>query len=581
MSRGNTQGSPTVEKIKDALGQLRDKVASLEERLAPPEVQPVTVVDPDYEPVGDEDGDHPASGSEAETRHYRRLAREGGYRFCEAGDLLPLLDVSLSQHFTREWQDKERVLPILLEEGTLLVASDAPGRGQRRLRRRTGASEVEYRVVTPTAFRRIRWAIDLGELPRIVSPEADTEGEDDLLSHDLRAGARSVALFESVLVDAVGARASDLHLEMQPRGTRFRIRVDGDLRVLDHYDLSEADARAVARVGKVRAGLDIADSRTAQSGQFETLVGGQSFFVRVQTQPTIHGENLIMRLLPQDTSLQSIEVLGFTAEAEERYRRLLSNPGGLVLVVGPTGCGKTTTLYAGLRELARDTARKVISVEDPAEYVCAGVQQVEVSEELGFGFADAMRHLVREDPDVILLGEIRDSETALEAIRASQTGHLVLSTLHCNDATDAVQRLADLGMHPNSIASELLAVFAQRLAKRVCAACREPSTPSPEVAAEVFPDGLPDDFTCFTGRGCADCLDTGSYGRIAVVEMLEAGKPLRAAIERKASRDQLRAVAIAEGMTPMRERALELVRDGTIAFDTLPRFIPIDRLVPH
>jgi type IV pilus assembly protein PilB len=456
------------------------------------------------------------------------------------------------------------------------VASDEPGRGARRLRREFGVEEIEYVVVTPTTFKRLQWMLGHNEGEGL----EETSEPDDLCAHDVDLQTESVALFETLLVEAVEQRASDLHLENMIDDTRVRIRVDGDLRILSHYAIGKATMQSIVRVVKIRTGLDITDNRVAQSGQYEAHVGGCDYFVRVQTQPTFHGENVVMRLLPQSPEIESIEHLGFSAHVEARYRRLLANPGGLVLVVGPTGSGKTTSLYAGLRALANDTQRKVISIENPVEYACAGIQQVEVSPAVGFGFADAMRVFVRQDPDVILLGEVRDHETAREAIRASQTGHLVLTTLHCNDAVDAVQRLFDLEMLPNSVASELLAVFAQRLVTRICDHCRAPAPLDETVAAEIFPDGAPEGFESFRGRGCPACDGTGSHGRIAVVEFLQMNSALKRAITNGASVEALRAVAREAGLLSMRDRALELVEAGVIAFESLPRFIPIDRLVP-
>jgi type IV pilus assembly protein PilB len=235
-------------------------------------------------------------------------------------------------------------------------------------------------------------------------------------------------------------------------------------------------------------------------------------------------------------------------------------------VVGPTGSGKSTTLYAGLQLLAADPSRKVISVEDPIEYALAGVQQCQVLPEVGFTFANAMRAFVREDPDVILVGEIRDAETALEAIRASQTGHLVLSTLHCNDSVDAVQRLLDLGSHPNSIGSELLAVIAQRLAKRICPSCRTETEPDPELAQEVFPLGVPQGFRTWKGTGCSHCGGHGTRGRIAVAELLQVSADFRLAISHHLPVDDLREVARRSGLRPLRDEALSLVQRGIIEF---------------
>ena len=231
--------------------------------------------------------------------------------------------------------------------------------------------------------------------------------------------------------------------------------------------------------------------------------------------------------------------------------------------------------------LASDITRKVITVEDPIEYALDGIQQTQVRPEIGFEFANAMRAFVREDPDVILVGEIRDGETALEALRASQTGHLVLSTLHCNDAVDAVQRLRDLGMHPNSIGSELLAVFCQRLARRICDGCRVPDQPAEVLVSEIFPDGIPAGMKFFKGKGCDHCRGSGGYGRIACVEYLPASPALRLAISRNATVDELRKHALTAGLMPLRDHALTLVQAGIIPLDQLKTMLPPERLGPE
>jgi type IV pilus assembly protein PilB len=361
----------------------------------------------------------------------------------------------------------------------------------------------------------------------------------------------------------------------------MRLRVDGDLRDVTGLQFSSAQLLSLMNVIKVRAGLDIAERRVPQGGRFTTRTGGHVYDVRVQTQPALHGEHVVLRLLPQDTKLLTISDLGFPIKPARSYRRLLKTPAGLTLIVGPTGSGKSTTLYAGLQVLAEDPTRKVLTIEDPIEYAIPGIQQAQVRPELGFDFAHAMRAFVREDPDVILVGEIRDAETALEALRASQTGHLVLSTLHCNDAVDAVQRLIDLGMHPSSIASELAAVFAQRLAKRICDGCRQPARPDPELLSEVFPQGVPANFEVFHGTGCARCNGSGTYGRIAVVEHLPASPLFRRAITGRLPVDELRAIALGAGLVPMRDQALVHVARGVIAFEELRDLLPSERLAPE
>jgi type IV pilus assembly protein PilB len=438
-------------------------------------------------------------------------------------------------------------------------------------------------LVTPADFHRIWSSAKLGRLPDERSePRVATESTDRDLLVDSAVDARMVAIFEAMLLDAVAERASDIHLEVYDDQVRVRFRIDGELRDVTHYQLTKLELRGLINIVKINAGLDIAERRLPQGGRFRRRAGTSTFDLRVQTQPSLYGEHGIMRLLPQDTHLLTIEELGFPPEIAEQYRRLLASPGGLILVVGPTGSGKSTTLYAGLQVLAKDATRKVITAEDPIEYSMHGIQQTQVKPEIGFAFANAMRAFVREDPDVILVGEIRDKETALEAIRASQTGHLVLSTLHSNDAVDAVQRLFDLDMHANSVASELLSVIAQKLAKRICKVCREPAEPEPEIMAELFPNGdVPEDFQTYRGAGCSVCAGRGTKGRIAVLEYLRADENVRSAVTKRVSVDELRQVALDAGMVTMRDSAIWLVKEGVVPLSELPRVLSAERMAPE
>jgi len=510
------------------------------------------------------------AGASDETAIFREAAAERGVKLESAEELFARVDPRLSRSLPRVYQNRRRVVPIARDAGTLLVVSCDPDAQVLELANALDTTRVELRLVTPTDFRRLQWAIDLGQLPAANSSLRARLRGSDLLSHDVRMEPQHLGLLDALLADAAGERASDLHLERYGSRVRVRLRVDGDLHDIDHYRLRVEQLAGIVNALKVRAGLDIAESRAPQGGRCSLRIGGRIFDLRVQTQPSLHGEHVIVRFLPQDRELFSVEVLGFSRELSTRFVRTLQSPSGLVLVAGPTGSGKSTTLYAGLQQLARQRTRKVISVEDPIEYAIEDVQQTQVNPAVGFDFAQAMRFFVRQDPDVILVGEIRDPETALEALRASQTGHLVLSTIHANDAVDAVQRLFDLGQHPNSIAAELLAVFAQRLAKRICVACRAPDEPDAALLREIFPHGAPPEFRSYRGRGCERCRGRGSYGRIAVGELLPSSRELRLAISHHAALDELRAIAQASGLIGLRASALAWVEAGTIALEALP-----------
>ncbi|MDY6797387.1 MAG: ATPase, T2SS/T4P/T4SS family [Pseudomonadota bacterium] len=518
---------------------------------------------------------------------YSSLARERGMTLIDADAIMDRLDQKLFSGFSRTFLDLSRLIPVFSQNGELTVVTDDPDARTDQLERLSPDHSISCLLVTPTDFRRIWSALDLTAKGSRFTAETLQHREEGghhkevLGKSDDHISPYLVSVYEAILLDAVSEKASDIHVELYGDRVRLRLRVDGELHDLSQYKLTPRQLRGLINVIKLRAELNIAERRLPQGGRSRLELGEVAYDLRVQTQPSLHGEHVVIRLLPQTGRAMTIEQLGMSARIGNRYQRLLNNPAGLVLVVGPTGSGKSTTLYAGLQTLADDGRRKVITVEDPIEYSIDNVQQTRVRSEIGFSFADAMRSFVRQDPDVILVGEIRDQETAMEAIRASQTGHLVLSTLHCNDAVDSLQRLYDLGIHPNSIAGELLAVIAQRLAKRICAECREKVEPDHAILAELFPEGPPTNFACYRGAGCKHCNGRGTLGRVAIVEYMEVNNDIRNAISSQPPIGELRWRALDAGLVTMRDSALDHVIEGVIPLEELPRILPRERMAPE
>jgi type IV pilus assembly protein PilB len=517
---------------------------------------------------------------------FRNLAKQQGMEFRRADEVLPSVDFSLFHRFSKTFLENQRLLPIRISQGKLDVVTDNPDADFDDLNRMHDLGVVHPILVTSTDFRRIWSALELTRrssqmLSWQQEPAAAPRKDDLLESSNREISHYLVSVYEAILLDAVSANASDVHVERYHDRIRIRIRADGELHDLVHYKLTPRDHAGLINVIKVRAEIDIAERRLPQGGRTQLRVGSTSYDLRVQIQPSLHGEHAVIRLLSQTGRVLGLDELGMAPRVAQLYQRLLDNPAGLVLVVGPTGSGKSTTLYAALQALADDGRRKVITVEDPIEYSIDNIQQTRTRPEIGFHFADAMRSFVRQDPDVILVGEIRDGETAQEAIRASQTGHLVLSTLHSNDAVDALQRLYDLGIMPNSIAGELLAIIAQRLAKRICPGCRQPAEPDPGILRELFPDRVPSGFRCFEGTGCIDCSGRGTRGRVAVVEYMHAGDDLKNMISRQPPVGELRWRALDSGLITMRDSALDHVINGVVPLSELPRILPQDRMAPE
>ena len=376
---------------------------------------------------------------------------------------------------------------------------------------------------------------------------------------------------DGLLERAAALRASDLHVEPAGGGLKVRARVDGVLREL--AEVGEHAAAVVSRI-KIMAGLDIAVKRRPQDGRAAVRAAGRPLALRVSTLPAQGGEKVVIRLLEAGGAPPRLEELGLGPTDRARFERLLGRGHGVILVTGPTGSGKTTTLYAALGALDR-ARRNVVTLEDPVEYRLEGVTQVQVHPRAGLTFAAGLRAILRQDPDVIMVGELRDRETVEVGMAAALTGHLVLSTLHTNDAAGAVARLVEMGAPPYLVASGLIAVLAQRLARRLCPACRTAGPPGPEALAELGPRVPP---RLYAPAGCSRCDRAGYRGRVGIFELLVVDGRIRELVLRRAGADALRAAARAAGMTTLGEDAREKLRAGLTSFEEVR---PLLALLAH
>ena len=462
------------------------------------------------------------------------------------------------------------VLPLELSQSTLLVAIGDPLNSTvlEDLRFTTG---LEVRgVVAEEKQLRAAIAQAYGEQGSLA--DAIDEASRAAVGGDVGAAAASmpvVRLLNSILHRAIRDRASDVHFEVFDRGFRIRYRVDGALYEVEAPPTHLA-VPLLARI-KVMADLDIAETRLPQDGRIELSIDGRPVDLRVATLPGIAGEGCVLRVLDRSAVQLDLSVLGLSRSDEELLRELTQLPHGIVLITGPTGSGKTTTLYAMLQE-ANDESVKIITAEDPVEYDIDGIVQVPINEEIGVTYARVLRSILRQDPDKILVGEIRDGETAGVAVEASLTGHLVLSTLHTNDAAAAVTRLVDIGVEPFLIAATLEAVVAQRLVRRICADCKTSFNPDEDLLRELGADGQSLGGASFHyGRGCERCHHTGYRGRCGIFEVLRVDAEIRRAVLAGASSGELRARALAAGMTTLRKAGLRAVAEGRTTIEEVLR----------
>ena len=369
-----------------------------------------------------------------------------------------------------------------------------------------------------------------------------------------------IKLANLIVIQAIKDRASDVHLEPFEKTMRLRYRIDGVL--VDATPPPKQMQMALASRFKIMSSLDIAERRLPQDGRMRVRVSGKDYDLRVSVLPTVHGEKIVLRVLDKSTLSASIDKLGLDTETFKRVKAAVDAPHGLILVTGPTGSGKTTTLYSALNEL-NNPIYNIVTVEDPVEYQIPGINQVPTKKEIGLTFANALRSILRQDPDIIMIGEIRDTETAEIAIEAALTGHQVLSTLHCNDAAGAIARLDDMGIAPFLISSSVILSCAQRLLRRICPHCKEAVTYPPKMFEDLGIDpatfsGVP----LYRGRGCERCKNSGHSGRLAIIEAMTMTDQIRKLIIARANTRELSKVAISQGMRTLRMVALDRAREG-------------------
>jgi general secretion pathway protein E len=495
-------------------------------------------------------------------------------------DLRAAANGELALRFPARWLEEHTILPLGIDDkGVVAVAvagevdvnvSDAL---QRSLR-------APLRFVTVAAGE-LRAALVATERASIAAGSDARVGLDDEFADaseavdDLRALASRepvVQVVNAMLAEALKAHASDVHVESIPSGLRVRFRLDGVLR--DAQTLSRGFQSAVLSRIKVLAGLDIAERRLPQDGRARVRVADRDVDVRVSTLPALHGESIVLRLLDQGGTTRTLPELGIASDTRERLNALLSRSSGLVLVTGPTGSGKTTTLYAALAARSAPGV-KVVTVEDPVEYRLDGITQLPVNVKAGFGFANALRAILRHDPDVILVGEMRDTETAEIAIQAALTGHLVLSTLHTTDAISAVARLTDMGIASYLVSATLQGVLAQRLVRTLCENCATWGVPTSTERALL--DTAAVSITKVRHAvGCDACANTGYRGRAAIAELVILGDELRARIVAHAPLEELRSAARVPGMRSLREDGWRLVASGATTVDEVIRVVSED-----
>jgi len=510
------------------------------------------------------------------------LAKEYGVAFAALDEVEP--DKELLALFPARLLLRDELLPLRRIEGTVEVATSRlfATRGLDGLKTITGLRLSPALAPSEAIRRELKKRLGVGaDTIGILDGETalqvvDDDGAGDSNLDNAAEDASIIRFVNQVLKDAIDLRASDVHLEPFENELRIRYRIDGVLQEVPvPAQIERFQPAIVARV-KILSHLNIAEKRLPQDGRIKVRIDAAEVDIRVSIIPMLHGEAVVMRLLRQNASLRGARELGMGTRELSSLERVLQLPHGIVLVTGPTGSGKTSTLYTALHEI-NDAERKIITIEDPIEYQLRGVNQIQVSEKSGLTFARGLRSILRHDPDVILVGEIRDQETAQIAVQASLTGHLVFSTLHTNDAPGAITRLVDMGVEPYLVASSLEAVLAQRLVRVLCPHCKEADA-SPTARAFKSSLGIEPETVVYRAVGCRECRQTGYHGRRAIFEWMDTNSEIRQLILDSASSDLLRAAAVRSGMRTLAEDGRRLIESGLTTIDEILSVSPSNEI---
>jgi type II secretion system protein E len=527
---------------------------------------------------------NPGADSLTEERVLRWLAREYGVGFAKLDELEP--DKQVLSLFPARLLLRDELLPLRRVDNQIEIATSRlfATQGIDGLKALTGLRLRAVLAPSEAIQREMKKRLGVGaDTIDTLDDEAglqvvDENGTGDNNLDEAAEDASIIRFVNRVLKDAIELRASDIHLEPFEDELRIRYRIDGVLQEVPvPAQIKRFQPAIVARV-KILSHLNIAEKRLPQDGRIKVRIEDAEVDIRVSIIPMLHGEAVVMRLLRQNSKLRGARDLGMNERELSCLQRVLQLPHGIVLVTGPTGSGKTSTLYTALNEI-NDSERKIITIEDPVEYQLKGVNQIQVSEKSGLTFARGLRSILRHDPDVVLIGEIRDQETAQIAVQASLTGHLVFSTLHTNDAAGALTRLVDMGVEPYLVASSLEAVLAQRLVRLLCPHCKQVDT-TVEARAYKSKIGIRPDAKVYRAVGCRECRQTGYHGRRAIFEWMDSSTEIRTLILKNSSTDAIRDSARRAGMRTLAEDGRRLVEEGITTIEEVLSVTTVHEMEP-